>query len=213
MMTLWRGNVCRGESTGGIHLKGTVMWNIFFCQPEQVLELTVELLLIWDAMTFVWRHCNGVDNWTYVEALRAVFSLYIYFFIFCYIFFIFWDKHLILNFHLNKQHLLESGYVSFGSRNGLGNYCLTQWLWRWLIHWWVQEKNVSKYTRVTGFLIITLFFFRPVCYQCSKSMALVLWLVHLNYINAGWINRFVSFICTCSSSTTINVSMDITMTS
>ena len=32
------------------------------CQPQQTLEQTVELLVIWDAKPMIWRHCNERTN-------------------------------------------------------------------------------------------------------------------------------------------------------
>ena len=33
-------------------------WQFYCCQPGQNVEHTIELNVIWDAMTLMWRHCN-----------------------------------------------------------------------------------------------------------------------------------------------------------
>ena len=33
-------------------------WCFLWCEPEQILEQTVEMLVIWDVIASLWRHCN-----------------------------------------------------------------------------------------------------------------------------------------------------------
>ena len=34
-----------------------------WCDPEQTVDQTVELPVIWDAMPFIWCQCNAYDSW------------------------------------------------------------------------------------------------------------------------------------------------------
>ena len=43
------------------------LWCFLCCQTEQTVEQTIELPRIWDAMTLMWCHCNGL----YQHALRS----------------------------------------------------------------------------------------------------------------------------------------------
>ena len=47
--------------TGDSPHKGTVCWALFSlcCWPEHTLEYTIKLPVILDAMTLIWRHCDG----------------------------------------------------------------------------------------------------------------------------------------------------------
>ena len=73
MMTSWHGNDYHitvplwGESTGDrwipfIKAGNVDLWWFLCCQPEQAFEQSVDLSMIWDAMTPMWRHCNVCDG-------------------------------------------------------------------------------------------------------------------------------------------------------
>ena len=36
----------------------TELWCYPWCQPEQVVEQTINFLMIWDVMMLMWRNCN-----------------------------------------------------------------------------------------------------------------------------------------------------------
>ena len=71
MMTSSSGNIFRitglwwGESTGARWIplgkaSDAELWYIFWSAPEQTVEQTIEMPVIWDAIidTSLWRHCN-----------------------------------------------------------------------------------------------------------------------------------------------------------
>ena len=62
--------------------KGPVVW-ICDVSREQAVEQTIELTVIWDGMTLMWRHCNGWE-WSVKDMMKLheifpALHLYIYF--------------------------------------------------------------------------------------------------------------------------------------
>ena len=69
MMTSWHWNIfgvagpLRGETTvhrwfSSLRASYAQDWYFPWGTPEQTFERTVDIPLIWDAMKFMWRHCN-----------------------------------------------------------------------------------------------------------------------------------------------------------
>ena len=58
----WKKNSASSVHLSPLQRPGNVeLWSWWFCYHHQMGKQTVELQVIWDAMTFMWRHCNGWD--------------------------------------------------------------------------------------------------------------------------------------------------------
>ena len=69
-------HITGGESSGGFPMlranntidsprKGLIhyrFWRFHCCLPEQTIEQTVEVPVLWDATTLLWRHCNDCSG-------------------------------------------------------------------------------------------------------------------------------------------------------
>ena len=50
----------------------TELWCFLCSQPEQVVEQTVELTVIWDPMTLMWRQCSSLSQWHVYKGCNSV---------------------------------------------------------------------------------------------------------------------------------------------
>ena len=77
MMTSSQGNAycvtspLWGESTGHWWIPLTKanrkeLWCFLWCMPKETVEQTVELLVIWDAMSVMWCHCNAYSIFKFI---------------------------------------------------------------------------------------------------------------------------------------------------
>ena len=142
---------------------------------EQAGEETVELFVIWDAITFTWRYCNGIvaeGRWTLRQEINQRVS----------------DLPTTL-----EQIMFVSCYAICMLRNMLITYNADNTIFIRLIIWQCNNTNISKFRRImlnwrTKFGVHFVYFERWTHWNANNQSTVVAIPIQVIHVHHQWAN-------------------------